>query len=229
MLFIGKKGKQNVLFKDDRRINHRSNYLEMAHELASLIKKAIEENDFARYFLDDSKIKEQMHVPVHDGCGFKETDSDRNTEKRICRCMFYYRDSCEKCTICHLSQKYRNVSKRFSIVDAEVPTEFVIESCGGIDLIVRDEEDEQNYAVEVKPKYSKETLVRMIAEILTYTIGTNYRPAIAFFGKSRQDKDYNNLQENDDFKYILEQVDVFRIEEISEKDGIIDFEFIKLC
>ena len=152
------KGKKNtdVLIKDEKTINQRTEqtYLDNCKRLNKLIEEAEINNSWDEIFLDKTFKKENLHIPVHEKCGMTKNDSDTVYEKRICRCMFY-----------------KNISKRYLITDAEKPTQKVIKSCGGIDLVIVDKLDNnKEYAVEVKPDYSKETIVRMVAEIFTYTI-----------------------------------------------------------
>ena len=227
MLWQGKSGKTE-LYKDKFDINQRTKYLENSKELANIIKKANDENDFAKYFLDESKISDKEYKPKHNECDMKESDSSRTTEKRICRCMYYYGKSIDKCNKCSLGKKYNNISNKFKVVDYEVPMKYVTKKCGGIDILLEDVTNGEKYAVEVKPKNSTETLVRMIAEINTYMADEvyNYKKAIAFFCGSKQEKDYFNedYNKNEDFKYILSQVSIFRINE-TVKDNVIDYEF----
>lgn len=229
MLWNSKKNKQ-VLYKDNLYINQRSKYLENCKELANLIKKAKEEQNYFKYFLDDSKVSKQYSNPEHQKCDMPVDGSNRMTEKRICRCMYYYGENIEKCEKCPLKQKYKNVSGRFKVIDYEVPMLFVTDDCGGIDLLIEDIKSNEKYAVEVKPKNSSETLVRMIAEIFTYTANNigNYKRAIAFFKGSQQEQDYFNAKynQNEDFNYILSQVTVFRIieKEVSLDKRVIEYD-----
>ena len=110
-----------------------------------------------------------------------------------------------KCGVCEFEFKRTNVGD-IQILDYEVPTEFAMEKLGGIDWILDDVG--QALATEVKPPESTETIVRMIAEILTYTVGTSYTPAICFFKTTReghlskQCEDYLDYKDNVDFQFI---------------------------
>ena len=227
-MLLQEKEDAKELYKDKYDINQKTKYLENSKDLATRIKKAKEENNYAKYFLDESKISNQIHKPNHNKCDMKENDSSRVLEKRICRCMYYYGKDIEKCNRCPLEKKYNNISNKFKVIDYEVPTKYVIENCGGIDILLEDTESGEKYAVEVKPKNSTETLVRMVAEIYTYIADdtNDYKRAIAFFSGSQQEKDYfnENYRQNEDFKYILDQVTVFRITEKKEKN-VIDYDF----
>ena len=72
--------------------------------------------------------------------------------------------------------------------------------------------------VEVKPVDSTETLTRMIAEILTYTLdcAIEYKPGICFFEGSKQMEDFEKYRSNSDFQYILKFVKPFYIKIVEE-------------
>lgn len=141
--------------------------------------------------------------------------------------MRYYDNKSDKCIVCPLALKYNNVSTNYSIVEAESPTEYVIKTCGGIDLIITDSKN-KTYLTEVKPKNSKETIVRMIAEIYTYTIGFEGEKEIAFFEGSQQEKDYKKYYNNKYFRKIIDKVTVFKFVEKEGANGIVNFEIVKL-
>ena len=207
------------LYKDHEKINHRNikEYLENIKDLAENIHNT-KELDSDCFLLENALIeKEKPHIPDHSKCDFmtSEKDSNKATEKRICRCMKYYNQ--EKCNECEFEQKmYLQNSDRYEVVDYEVPMDYVMKNIGGIDLEIKDRKTGIIYATEVKPENSNETLVRMIAEILTYTIGKvtdTYKPAICFFYNSKQKEDFckKEIQENEDFKFLMTLVDVFYI------------------
>ena len=80
-----------------------------------------------------------------------------------------------------------------------------------------------------KPPKSEETIVRMIAEIYTYTIDfKDYKRAIGFFEGSTQEKDYNKYYDNEYFKNIIDKVTVFKFTQKENKEGIIDFDIVML-
>ena len=165
------------------------------------------------------------HMPRHAACDYKSSDNRRVTEKRLCRCMYYYnltprQSSCENCDF---PCKRKNVG-RFAICDYEVPLPKVWKEAGGIDLMLREvSRPDVFYSVEVKPPSSSETLVRMAAEILTYAqIGggqavistgqtVRFLPGICFFEGSAQAKDYEKYKDDRDFQVILTRVGVFVI------------------
>ena len=223
------KEKVKVLYKDKADINQKTKYLENSKELANLIKKAKEENNYSKYFIGETNISNQEYKPNHNECDMNDKSPEKVTEKRICRCMYYYNKDIDKCSKCLLRKKYNNVSNRFKVIDYEVPTKYVIDGCGGIDILLEDTNSKEVYAVEVKPQNSTETLVRKVAESYTYLAdGINdYKKAIAFFSGSQQEKAYFNekYRKNEDFKYIFEDVTVFRIVEKNKKDDVVDYEF----
>lgn len=226
-------GKDNnlVLLKDEKTINQRSTkkYIENCRILYDNILKAEANNTFNEIFLDESLMTIKKHKPSHDKCSMKTTDSKKITEKRICRCMFYYNKDKDKCFKCPLVKKYNNISKNYEVVEAEKPMEHVIKTCGGIDIVIKDKKDNTLYAVEVKPPKSDETIVRMVAEIYTYTTDfKDYKKAIGFFEGSTQEKDYNRYYDNEYFKNIVDKVTVFKFVEKENKNGIVDFEIVRL-
>ena len=228
------KGKKNtdVLIKDEKTINQRTEqtYLDNCKRLNKLIEEAEINNSWDEIFLDKTFKKENLHIPVHEKCGMTKNDSDTVYEKRICRCMFYYDDTNNNCIECPLKKKYKNISKRYLLTDAEKPTQKVIKSCGGIDLVIVDKLDNnKEYAVEVKPDYSKETIVRMVAEIFTYTIEfPNMEKSIAFFEGSRQDEDYKKYYSNPEFKKMIDRVHIFKFVEKNNNNGVINFDIVKI-
>lgn len=151
--------------------------------------------------------------------------SKRYTEKRLCKCMYYLNTThskrCEKCEF----QDCFEIVGDYQITDYEVPAFYYGDGIGEIDLIIS--KDDIHYATEVKPyKGNNETLLRMIAEIMTYTEGYPagaYKKAIAFFEKNRDDgkktaqqKEYETA---DPALFVLlkkAHITVFRFEEVNE-------------
>ena len=75
-----------------------------------------------------------------------------------------------------------------------MPAYYDGDGIGEIDLLL--EGDGKIYATEVKPPQgNSECILRMIAEILTYTLDSDkdYRKAIAFFENTPQSKEYSAL------------------------------------
>ena len=231
MLVNGKKNKL-VLLKDEKTINHRNEktYIENCKKLYEKIKEAEQNNNFEEIFFDKKFITNKTHTDNHSFCGMKKKDFDVITEKRICRCMFHYDEDEDQCLVCPLKYKYKNISTKYEIEDAERPTKSVIKTCGGIDLIIKEKNNNiKTYAVEVKPKYNTESIVRMIAEIYTYTIEfPSYIKSIAFFEGSQQEKDYLKYKNNEYFKKIINKVTVFKFIEKRNNNGVINFDIVKL-
>lgn len=188
--------------KDFPNINHRSEQKDVLKSLAKIILT----DHYEEQLLPLPRTPYE-HADNHSGCTYSDDagNADRITEKRICRCWNYCNKNIhkEKCLACSFGFKKSNKGD-IAILDYEVPTKFNMEKLGGIDWLLSDGAGE--IAAEVKPPDSPETLVRMIAEILTYTIGTDYTPAICFF-KTQQDgtspsaqmRDYMTYKDNADF------------------------------
>ena len=212
---------KDKLFKDRPEVNHRSKLREQIAELATIVRLVEQSSDtkkmYRKLLLNDTK-SEDKHIPNHNGCTGC-CDSGRVTEKRLCRCMYYYNSDkdkiCDKCTI---KIKWKNVGQ-IAVTEYEYPTKYVLDNVGGIDLIF-----DNIYAVEVKPQDSSETLVRMFAEILTYTIDYDYQPAICFFEGSKQMQDYQQLaaENNEDLMCLCNYIKVFYFC-TENKNGIMEF------
>lgn len=191
-----------VYYKDSYGINHRSAILEKLKELSSIV----EEKNYDEVLLPHPR-KRYLHQDDHTRCTMSGADNQEQiTEKRICRCWNYFNKGLnDQCNSCKFSFKRQNAGT-ISIIDYEVPTVFSMEQLGGIDWLLK--KDDEVIAAEVKPPNSSETIVRMIAEILTYTIGTSYTPAICFFmtdmygNPSKQYVDYIKVKDSDSFKKI---------------------------
>ena len=236
MLFDGKeKGKKiEVLFKDWEKINQKNDF--QYKESFKKLKKQLELAEIEGYdkvFLDEKFITHKNHQPEHKECGMikEKKKTSTVTEKRICRCMKYFGQH-NFCKECPLKYKYHNISKTYKIIDAEVPTIKDIKSCGGIDLVFENIKNPNiKYAVEVKPPKSKETLVRMIAEIYTYTTEEefkNYKKAIAFFDKSEQELFYEKFKNEDFFKDVIKDITIFKFVYKDNLNGVIDFDIVNL-
>ena len=121
----------------------------------------------------------------HDNCeGFT---SSRPTEKRFCKCLFFLNGgSTKQCGKCKYHERFVLVGNEYRIKDYEVPSFYYGDGIGEIDLVIQ--EGNVLYATEVKPyKGNSETLLRMVAEIMTYTLGYpngKYKKAIAFLRRT---------------------------------------------
>ena len=190
-----------LLYKDSYGINHRSAIQDKLKELSLIVA----EKNYDEVLLPHPR-KRYLHQDDHSTCTMLESNSqERVTEKRLCRCWNYFNKPKNTCEQCGFQFKRKNVGS-IEIIDYEVPTVFSMEQLGGIDWLLKKEND--TIAAEVKPPNSSETIVRMIAEILTYTIGTSYIPAICFFktdmhgNPSKQYVDYIKVKDSDAFKSI---------------------------
>lgn len=212
----------DTIFKDNKKINHRSELKNQISKLANIVNQAEQSSDkkqtLKELLINNMKSKGE-HIPNHNGCTGC-LDSGRMTEKRLCRCMYYFNAEKNKvCDICNIEMKWKNIGS-ITVTEYEYPTKYVLDNVGGIDLIF-----DNTYAVEVKPQNSNETLVRMFAEILTYVIDYDYKPAICVFEGSKQMKDYEKLiaEGNEDLIYLCKLIKVFYFH-TECKDGIVEFE-----
>lgn len=184
------------------------------------LRKLLLGTDTPKLYTDHGTYQEGQH----DRCiGLKK---DSYTEKRLCKCM-YYRNSAHPtaCDKCDFQDRFYVVGD-YSISDYEVPAHYYGDGIGEIDLIITD--GEVCYATEVKPyKNNSETLLRMVAEILTYTLGYpegKYKKAIGFF-EQNYDKKEPTAQQDEYNKIapalmdIIKKADitVFRFEEVGHK------------
>ncbi len=206
------------LFKDKEDINHKSAEKNNIKKLCDICKEATKQDgSLDKKILQDQLkvgkniIEDKGHIHAHEECS--GCDTPTRTEKRVCRCMYYYnskkkKDCGENCKLC--LKKWNNQGS-ITIENYEIPMERVYKNVGGIDLILKFEGN--LYGAEVKPWYSKETISRMVAETLTYTsaIHDDYKPAILVFEKSNQFKSLKKLDTNEDWRIITEYVKVFVI------------------
>ena len=152
-------------------------------------------------------------VGNHTEC--KGTATETPTEKRICRCLYYFNsDYAKRCDVCKYQQGRCRAEGVYRIKDYEVPAYYDGEGIGEIDLLI--EGPEGIYATEVKPPQgNSECILRMVAEILTYTLNSDkgYRKAIAFFENTPQNEEYNALTP--------------KVKELLMKADITVFQFVK--
>ncbi len=235
--------KEKVLYKDKANINQRGIPVQIdnLNELSNVIENSSPNSADRKTLLwiDDLNPDADPHNPSHRKCDYKSgIDSEKDTEKRICRCMYYYNSGDEQqadiCKNCVMDWKSRKNNSEYKILDYEVPMPYVTDNVGGIDLLIQDVMNPENvYATEVKPEESKETLARMMAEILTYCEITKYKvvnngeelsvkPAICFFEGSKQYGDYMKLKELPAMKKLLTEITVFCIKYDSNSFTIVD-------
>lgn len=224
-----------ALFKDEGNINRAKDQSDNIRALADAIKK----DDLHAFLFRDEKGTDKPHNPNHTRCSFnsKTMNASSTTEKRMCRCMYHYNNEeneqqYKRCREkCRYTWKWELINgAQFTILDYEVPSSYVIKKVGGVDLIIKNSDN--IYAVEVKPEDSNETIVRMIAEILTYVEDEKfkeYMPAICFFEGSKQYNQFTNLRNNEDLQYILKEkkIAVFCFS-IKEHGKVNKFEIRKL-
>ena len=133
-------------------------------------------------------------VGNHTEC--KGTSTEMPTEKRICRCLYYRNSNHTKhCDACKYQQGRCGIEGDYRIKDYEVPAHYDGKGIGEIDLLI--EGQDGIYATEVKPPQgNSECILRMIAEILTYTLDSDkgYKKAIAFFENTPQSEEYGVLK-----------------------------------
>ncbi len=219
-----------TLFKDKSKLEQRNAeaYTDNFRIIADILRKSNNQKSYLKdFFLGTEKAPYQEHFPKHECCSsIRRNETTKLTEKRICRCMYYFNENSKKCQNCLLEKKWKNLGK-LQIIEYEWPTDTVRKKIGGMDLIVQNKVNK--YALEVKPKDSQESLTRMIAEILTYTQDCKYGylPGICFFENSLQMQDYYTYIDNPDLKYILSFVPAFMIKVLKE-GTICEFEIVKI-
>ncbi len=213
--------------------NEKTTYMENIDKMIY----AIQNNKLKELLFDEIELTVKKHNPNRSkcaGCPDHRTNG-KDAEKRICRCLFYKNmDGVEKdCNSCVLEQLYNVKKGRYTITNYEIPAYYSGKGIGEIDLIISDEEFE--YATEVKPhtkedkKDNPETLLRMIAEILTYIYGFEegkYKKAIAFFENTPQ---YNEYQEqNPKIMELLKLADISVFLFKETKENHVEYEIIKM-
>ncbi len=163
--------------------------------------------------------------PERDACsglGPEGNESD-GKERRVCKCLYYYSKdprNCERHPECdYLVRGGRcriHEDSAYSIADYEIPpyVKKKVPGVGNVDLILKGP-DGTFYATEVKPpEGNPESLLRMIAEIVTYTLcdfkykGKTTRRAIAFFANSDQAREYDRDKNDEALKALLEEADI---------------------
>lgn len=217
--------KNMELFKE--RIT-KSNYAELIVQLSSALdngKCVAKDLLFGRTELEEYANRGSYQHGQHCECGGLKKPSF--TEKRLCKCLYYYNSShSKKCEVCDFRNRY-TISGDYFIKDYEVPAFFFGDGIGEIDLVISD--GIVTFATEVKPakdefdpndKGNQETLLRMIAEIMTYTFGYpegQYKKAICFFENTPQEIEYANA--SPELLNLLNKADitVFRFEKAGEK------------
>lgn len=203
--------------KDINKVNNITQYEEVAKGLV---------DELGKY---EAEYAELIDIPA------RETDTDRScftdknltneeamTEKRLCRCLYFTNvkngtPHCDKCALRIRNNEgyHSKITGNFRVIDYEfVVTATTGYGVGNIDLILAD--DNFAYFTEVKPKNSKETLLRMFLEIETYyrmamkseryksvTGDKPVRKAILFFKGSEQEKAFLDSEKAVNTKKLL--------------------------
>lgn len=210
-------------FKDHNKINNGGEYENIAEKILQEIDlKGLEER-----FVGLAGIPKRTKAYDRTKCmGFSSNNGNvMGTEKRFCKCLFYsnYKGKTgitTNCENCHYEDKewYKKTPLKgnFNVEGYEIVPTDKGAGIGNIDLLLSD--NNYLYITEVKPKESKETLLRMVAEIETYyrVIKGNetfikahqekpIRKAIMFFKDSEQSKQFNN-QEYEHFAKNTKQI-----------------------
>lgn len=103
----------------------------------------------------------------HKNCLFQ---TGGRTEKRLCRCLTLYKTEKAECDKCVLKGNPFFAKKvlNANMIDFEIPvSKDGKDAVGEIDLLI--EYESVLYCAEFKPIWNGESLLRMVAEILTYT------------------------------------------------------------
>lgn len=216
-------------------------------DLASICKEAYRYEDgvmkkdkeviIKKMFDGEKPLDKKRKAPKHKECDFikdlnnpkKNINPKNETEKRICRCMYYYGKNPEYCNDCPLKHRWvPGQDSNIKVVNYEWPMPYVVEGVGGIDLLLQ--EGDVIYAVETKrPEGNKDTISLMFAEIMTYTyecFEKEYVPAIAVFENGFHYRKIKKLiKKNKDFKDIIKYIPVFLIK-YKEKDNIATYDIV---
>lgn len=169
---------------------------------------------------------------------FDDPKTGKDYEKRICKCLFYHNKddvikACNKCNKCKYNDYYKIVDSPFTISDYEDPSFYEGKGIGEVDLVIK--YDNNLYATEVKPhnkenKGNDESILRMIAEILTYTYNNpKYKKAIAFFNNTPQHEEYKKLKDGCRLCNIMDiaKINVFLITDIDNDHKKFKIELIR--
>lgn len=122
-----------------------------------------------------------------------------------------------------LSLFEKNVSPIGKIIDYQIPLKKIMKDIAGkIDLLAFNEETATLYLIELKAPKSKETLIRSVLEIYTYYKLLNIQKLIEnyelknkckkiklcslFFINSKQDKEYNTLNERINLRNLIHKI-----------------------
>ena len=213
--------------------NEKTTYMENIDKMITSIKN----NKLKELLFGEVELCVKKHKPNRSKCaGFPDHRTNgKDAEKRIGRCLFYknMKGIVKSCENCVLKECYNIKKGTYTITNYEIPAYYTGSGIGEIDLIISDENFD--YATEVKPhtkeskKDNPETLLRMIAEILTYTYDFEegkYKKAIAFFENTPQYKEYQEKNPKIRELIKLADINVFLFKET--KENHVEYEIIKM-
>ena len=177
-----------------------------------IVKKELSKDDYISVIVKGIERNSRKSFDYkHNDCFF---DTNRKTEKRLCRCLVCYNKNpriaqCDKCSLKGKDFFAKSV-KNATFKDFEIPvSDKSNDQVGEIDLLM-EYQDKKLYCIEFKPLWNEESLLRMVAEIITYTYVLEndrisfekkykpYKKAILFMENSEQwrqwtDKNYRNF------------------------------------
>ncbi len=223
-----KKDEIRAMLHNDEAVNN------ALKELAAICDEAYcngvkyKNNSYLRKEMFDKNLSASgKHNPERSKCDWEsdKKNPEKETEKRICRCMYYYDNCSDECrNKCPLNRKWcENEDSKIKVVGYEMPMSDAVPGVGGIDLLLDD--GNEKYAVETKrPEGNVDTIALMFAEIMTYTCDTEYLPAIAVFENGFHHRKIKKLlkEKNEYFLKILKYIKIFIIS-YSENSGIANY------
>ena len=181
-----------MLFYKERQINNKSKYNDVVKSRLSGDALAVILNGLS----PDPYTGKFDHKKISCNC------VGRKTEKRWCRCLVnsQRKTLTNECETCDLKKTYAKPVENAVFVDFEVPVTNT-KSVGEIDLIM--EYNGKTYAVETQRPESNESVLRMVAEIITYVYcsGKEMNKAIMFVKNSEQYCQWVGLKNGKDYKY----------------------------
>lgn len=210
-----KKG--NVFLKDS--IDEINTPARMKMKMNEII-KAIEEVKLKEILFGEAILEPATHNPGRSECGMHVVKAAANeNEDRILKCLYYKNknSAIKHCETCDLKDLYHIVGD-YKIANYRVPAFYSAKDdkgkdLGEIDLIISDGNIE--YATEIRGYRkengvsNKDTLLKMIIQILTYSYGfTNYKPAIGFFENSFQYTEWLEYKDDIVFNNLLSKADI---------------------
>jgi len=184
--------------KEDALIEAKAQHLLSALKNRDTLKQVLLETNSC---IRRTQKKGRYYYGKHSNQSCDPTSLQFKDESRLCKCLFYHQFNHSKNICCKCNFNDRFSLSGFSIPEYEFPSFYEKPKLGRIDLIIKLDGSECLYATEVKSyailgeKNNEECLLRMIAEIMTYTLGYEgiFKKAIAFFKGSYQANEYERL------------------------------------